>query len=94
MYSTVKRDPTVKVENSITNILKSLRSEGHIDDKLCDFLTPRYSSPPQMYGLPKVHKDDISMRLAKELAHILTLLAWKSRHSVKNSKALWTESVT
>ena len=32
-YSTVKRDPTVKAENSITNILKSVHNEGHIDDK-------------------------------------------------------------
>ena len=31
MYSTLKRDPTVKVENSITNTLKRLHNEGHID---------------------------------------------------------------
>ncbi len=37
-YSTLKRDPTVKIENSIANTLKKLRNEGHIDDKLCDFL--------------------------------------------------------
>ena len=98
-YSTLKRDPTVKVENSITNTLKRLRNEGHIDDKLCDFLTPRYSSPPQMYGLPKVHKEGTPMRpivstigsptyrLAKELARILTPLVGNSMHSVKNSKS-------
>ena len=97
-YSTLKQDPTVKVENSITNTLKRLHNEGHIDDKLCDFLTPRYSSPPQMYGLPKVHKEGIAMRpivwtigsptyrLAKELARIRTPLVGNSGHSVKNSK--------
>ena len=86
----------MKVANSITNTLKRLRNEGHIDDKLCDFLTP---SPPQMYGLPKVHKEGIPMRpivstivsssyrLAKELARILTPLVGNSGHSVKNSKA-------
>ena len=98
-YTTLKRDPTVKVENVITNTLKRLRTEGYIDDKMCDFLTPRYSSPPQMYGLPKIHKEDIPMRpivsttgsptyrLAKELARILTPLAGNSTHVVRNSKS-------
>ena len=54
-HTTLRRDPTVKVENRIASTLKSLRNEGHLDEKLCDFLMPRYSSPPQMYGLPKIH---------------------------------------
>ena len=96
-YTTLRRDPTVKVENRIASTLKSLRNEGHLDEKLCDFLMPRYSSPPQMYGLPKIHKDGTPMRpivstigspsykLAKELARILTPLTGNTPHAVKNS---------
>ena len=49
-YSPLRRDQTVKVENKFASILKRLCREGHIDEKLCDLLTPRYSSAPQMYG--------------------------------------------
>ena len=81
------------MENKIVNTLKRLCSEGHLDEKLCDLLTPRYSSAPKMYGLPKVHKEGTHMRpivsaigflsynLAKELARILTPLAGHTPHS-------------
>ena len=61
-YRPLPRDPTVKVENKIVDTLKRLRNEEHLDHKLCDFLTPRYSTPTQMYGLPKIHKEDTPMR--------------------------------
>ena len=98
-YQTLRRDPTVKVENRIASTLKSLRNNGHIDDKLCDYLTPRYTTSPQMYGLPKIHKEDIPMRpivstinspsykVAKELTRILTPLAGHTVYTVKNSTA-------
>ena len=93
------RDPTVKVENKIADTLKRLRNQGHLDHRLCDFLIPQYSTPPQMYGLPKVHKEDTPMRpivstinspsykLAKELARILTPLAGNTAYTVRNSTA-------
>ena len=68
-----------------------------MDEKLSDSLTPRYFSAPQMYGLPKVHKDGTPMRpivstigspsykLAKELTRILTPLAGNTMHAMKNS---------
>ena len=96
-YRPLKRDQTVKVEIRFASILKCLCREGHMDKKLCDYLTPRYSSAPQMYGLPKVRKDSTPMRptmsaigfssykLAKELPRILTPLAGYTMHVVKNS---------
>ena len=62
-------------------------------------LTPRYSTPPQMYGLPKIHKEDTPMRpimstinsqsykLAKELVRMLTPLAGNTAYMVRNSIA-------
>ena len=51
-YRTLRLDPTVTVENRIASTLKRLHN-GHIDEKTRDFLTPRYSSAPQINGLPK-----------------------------------------
>ena len=45
-YSTLQHDLTVKVENRVANTLKGLRNEGHLDEKLCAYLTPQYCSPP------------------------------------------------
>ena len=96
-YRPLRRDPTLTIEKKVTKSLKLLHSDGHISDKLLDQLTPRYSDPPQMYGLPKVHKENIPMRpivstigsptyrLAKELARILTPLTGKNSYAVKNS---------
>ena len=55
-YWTLRRDATMKVKNRIASTLKRLHNDGHIDEKTRDFLTPRFSSAPHMYGLPKVHK--------------------------------------
>ena len=96
-YRIIKRDPTLKIEKKITESLKHLRKEGYIDDRLCDSLTPRYSEPPQIYGLPKVHKDGVPMRpivscigsptyrLAKDLARTLTPLSGQTTYTVMNS---------
>ena len=96
-YTPLRRDQTVKVENRFASILKRLCREGHMDEKLCDSLTPQYFSAPQMYGLPKVHKDGTPMRpimsaigspsykLAKKLSRIRTPQAGNTMHAVKNS---------
>ena len=44
-YKLLWRDSTVRMENRIADSLKQLRNTGHIDDKVCDFLTPQYSTP-------------------------------------------------
>ena len=45
--TTLRRDPTVRTERKIAEHLKSLQDDGHIDDRLCDRLIPRYSNPPR-----------------------------------------------
>ena len=68
-----------------------------LSDKERKYLSPNCSKPPQIYGLPKVHKENIPLRpivsafglptyrLAKELARILTPLAGGTETKVKNS---------
>ena len=60
-------------------------------------LAHQFSSPPQIYGLPKIHKEGIPLcpivaatgspthPLARELAKILTPLAGRSPSHVRNS---------
>ena len=95
-YRPIPREPTVRVENRIATALKKLCKQGHIEERLCDYLVHGYSSPPQLYVLPKVHKDGVPMRpivsavgspcyrLARELAQILTPLASLNGYIVKN----------
>ena len=66
-------------------------------DKERKYLSPQCSTPPQMYGLPKIHKDGIPLRpivsaigsptyrLAKQLAGILSPLPGKTDTYMKNS---------
>ena len=70
----------------------------YITDKQKDHLTPRYSHPPQIDELPKVHQDSITLcpivlsigspiyQLAKELICILSPLTLNTDSFVRNSK--------
>ena len=77
--------------------MRKLHRDGHISDQLKDRLTPSYCSPPQIYGLPKIHKQDLPLRpnvstigsptynLAEEMARILSPMASNTDSFVKNS---------
>ena len=93
----LKRDPTTKIEKRITQSLKDAEKNGWISNKFRLQLTPQLSTPPQIYGLPKIHKAGTPLRpivssigsptyrLAKELARILAPLMGKTDTFVKNS---------
>ena len=89
-YRPLPRDPTVKVENKIADTFKRLRSQGHLDNKLCNFLTPRYSTPPQMYGLPKIHKEDTPMR---PIVSTINSPSYKLPKELSASLHHWLETV-
>ena len=96
-YKKVKRNPTSKVETKISTALKECENKGYITSKKRLSLAHQFSAPPQIYGLPKIHKEGIPLRpivaaigspthrLAKELARILSPLAGKSPSHVRNS---------
>ena len=88
-YRRPKRDPTTRIEKTVAAKVKRLHRNRLIPDQLKDQLTPNSSNPPQIYGLPKIHKDNNPLRpivstigsptyqLAKELARILSPLGRK-----------------
>ena len=96
-YTKLKKDPTIKIETRVGKELRSLQDGGYISRKERKYLTPQCSNPPQIYGLPKIHKDNTPLRpivsaigsptylLAKMLAGILTPLAGSTNSFVKNS---------
>ena len=96
-YKAITKDPTTRVETKITTALKQLEKRGYISEKERKYLSPQCSNPPQIYGLPKIHKEGLPLRpivsaigsptyrLAKSLARILTPLAGKTSSFVKNS---------
>lgn len=96
-YKKLKSDPTQRIEKKITTALKIAEAEGGISKEQRQHLSPRFSTTPQIYGLPKIHKAHTPLRpivssigsptynLAKELGRILTPLTGKTDSFVKNA---------
>ena len=96
-YRKVQRNPTSRVEAKISTALKECEHKGHITSKKRLTLAHQFSSPPQVYGLPKIHKEGIPLRpiaaaigssthqLARELAMVLAPLAGRSPSHLGNS---------
>ena len=97
-YRLLKMDPTNKNKNRLINILRRIKSEGRLEEGTYKKMYPTGASSPKLYGLPKIHKKDIPLRLvvssqgsvsygvAKELARILKPLSGNNNHQVLNSK--------
>ena len=61
-YRKLLRDPTTRIEKKISGVIRDVHRRGGIPDKLKDQLSPSYSNPPQIYGLPKIHKENTPLR--------------------------------
>ena len=51
--------PLLKEEQRVSEILTQLHKDGKIDEELYNQLSPPGSQPARLYGLAKVHKQDI-----------------------------------
>jgi hypothetical protein len=56
------KDPTAWVERKIDTMLKQVEKRGEMQREKRLYLTPHASAPPQLYGLPKVHKAGTPLR--------------------------------
>ena len=61
-YQEIKADPTNKLKNKLVSLLKKIKAEGGISDKLYKKIYPTGAVAPKFYGLPKIHKRDIPLR--------------------------------
>ena len=97
-YRTLKMDLTNRQKNRLINILRSMKTEGRLEDHTYKKMYPTGASSPKLYGLPKIQKKYIPLRpivssqgsvtygVAKELARILKPLTGNTIHQVNNSK--------
>ena len=96
-YELLDQDPTKDYEKSFTKALWDLQRKGELPRELSKRLLPAYTSAPQMYHLPKIHKEGVLLRpivstigspcynLAKELSWILSPLMGGTDSHIKNS---------
>ena len=97
-YRTTPNDPTNKYKNKLINLLKTIKTEGGISDAVYKRLYPTGAGSLKFYGLPKMHKEGMSLRpivssigavsyeASKELARILKPLVEKSLYQVQNTR--------
>ncbi|XP_020295119.1 uncharacterized protein LOC109860447 [Pseudomyrmex gracilis] len=88
-YEKLKKDPTALLNTLTTNLIKK--------NNLPNVLIPRNAVPPRLYGLPKIHKNNIPLRpivsainsptydLARFLVSKLEPLTGKTDTTIKNS---------
>ena len=98
VYKPISNDPTTKYKNKLISPLKIIKAEGGINEVIYRRLYPTGASSPNIYGLPKVHKQGMPFRpivssigavtyeSSKELSKILKPLVGKSPRQVQNSQ--------
>ena len=61
-YSKLKRNPAPSTERKLTKILKKNKDRGYLTDSQYRYLNQHHSKVPHIYGLPKIHKQDVPLR--------------------------------
>ena len=97
-YRPIPIDPTNKYKTKHISLLKSIKTEGGIDESTYKRLYPTGAASPKFYGPQKVHKDGTPLRpivssieavtysTSKELSRILKPLVGKSPHHIHNNQ--------
>ena len=97
-YKPIPTDPTNKYKNKLISQLKTINTEGGINEVIYRRLYSTGASLPKFYGLPKVHKTGMPLRpivsstgavtyeRSKELSRILKPLVGKSPYQVQNNQ--------
>ena len=60
-YRKLKNDPTASTERKVTKHLLELRKNGSLLINLYRRVHPSASTCPKFYGLPKIHKPNVSL---------------------------------
>src|SRR5580765_4521485 len=62
-YKKLKRDPNNALTNKLNSLVKSWRSNDLIDNITYKFLNCTNGNTPRCYGLPKIHKNGLPLRI-------------------------------
>ena len=102
-YEVLPNDPTASYKRKLVSLLKPLKDQGKISQRLYEHLYPTAENIPRLYCIPKLHKEGIPLRpivdyigsigyhTSRLLADILSPLVGKTAHHVNNSKDLAEE---
>ncbi|XP_043257984.1 uncharacterized protein LOC122400526 [Colletes gigas] len=92
-YTKINKDPTPR----ISRITNQLIIQANLSPEISKSITSTEPQPPKLYGLPKIHKDNIPLRpivsainspthnLAKYLCRVLQPLTGNTSSHIKNS---------
>ena len=61
-YKSIAKDPPNSIKNKLINILKRVKTKTGLDSNTYKSLYPTGCVPPNVYGLPKIHKPDTPLR--------------------------------
>lgn len=97
-FTILGRDPTGYRETALTSLLRQMKNEEYLTEQEYRYVKPVGSIPARLYGLPKVHKNNVPLRpivscvqsynyrLGKFLAGVIKPIR-DSAYSLKNSDA-------
>ena len=97
-YKKLNHDPSAALERKMNSTLLGLNRSGQIPDRLYHRLRSSSGSTPRIYGLPKIHKQDVPLRpivsfyssptyqLSKHLSSLLSPFVGKTLSYVRNSR--------
>ena len=77
-YKVLKKNPTAAQEARIGHVLREYVKKDEISDGLYNQLRPSGCQPPRIYGLPKIHKEGVLLRLI--VSCINSPSYWLSKH--------------
>lgn len=98
-YTVLRNDPTNKVQNKNNNIVKDLFRNNLINETEKKYMTTYTANSPKIYGLPKIHKQNVPLRpicsslkvpcyeLSKYMVKILNNITISSKYNVKNASS-------
>lgn len=96
-YRVLKKDPTVSFQNKNNEIVNRIYRGEHIDERTKKDMITYKAIPPRIYGLPKIHKENVPLRpivscigspthkLSRFCNDILKNIADRSPYKLQNS---------
>lgn len=72
-YQLVEKDPTPSLERKMNALLLELKRSGQLPDGVYVHLRSSAARVPQLYRLPKVHKQDVPLHLIVSFVSLPTL---------------------
>ena len=55
-YNPIKKDPTNKLKNKLSQTFRDIKNQGGLNDHIYRKVYHTSSVAPKFYGLPKIHK--------------------------------------